>query len=83
MRDEDGLFLFTDGLVESEDESGEPFGMARLEALLKVQRTRDLGALLAQVDAAVREHRGPAEAADDATMVALRFSGGSVAGPAA
>jgi len=34
------------------------------------------------VDAAVREHRGPAEAADDATMVALRFSG-SVAGPAA
>jgi serine phosphatase RsbU (regulator of sigma subunit) len=83
MQDEDGLFLFTDGLVESEDEGGEPFGMARLEALLKVQRGRDLGGLLAQVDAAVREHRGPAEAADDATMVALRFSGGALAGPRA
>jgi serine phosphatase RsbU (regulator of sigma subunit) len=83
MRSEDGLFLFTDGLVESEDETGEPFGMARLEALLKVQRGRDLGGLLAQVDAAVREHRGPAEAADDATMVALRFSGGALAGPRA
>jgi hypothetical protein len=27
------------------------------------------------VHAAVRAHRGPLEAADDATMVALRFSG--------
>jgi serine phosphatase RsbU (regulator of sigma subunit) len=82
-RDEDALFLFTDGLVESEDEAGEPFGMARLEALLKVQRGRDLGSLLSHVDAAVREHRGPAEAADDATMVALRFSGGPIAGACA
>jgi sigma-B regulation protein RsbU (phosphoserine phosphatase) len=77
----DALFLFTDGLVEAEDETGEPFGMSRLEALLKVHRGRDLVALLAQVDAAVREHRGPAEAADDATMVALRFSGGALARP--
>ena len=83
MRDEDALFLFTDGLVETEDETGEPFGMSRLEALLKVHRGRDLVALLAQVDAAVREHRGPAEAADDATMVALRFSSGALARPSA
>ncbi len=83
MRDEDALFLFTDGLVETEDETGEPFGMSRLEALLKVHRGRDLVALLAQVDAAVREHRGPVEAADDATMVALRFSSGALARPSA
>jgi serine phosphatase RsbU (regulator of sigma subunit) len=76
LGDRDALFLFTDGLVESEDETGEPFGMARLEALLKVERGSDLAALLAQVDASVREHRGPVEAADDATMVALRFSAG-------
>jgi sigma-B regulation protein RsbU (phosphoserine phosphatase) len=81
MRDEDALFLFTDGLVEAEDETGEPFGMARLEALLKVQRGRDLASVLARVDAAVREHRGPAEAADDATMVVLRFANGALAGP--
>jgi phosphoserine phosphatase RsbU/P len=83
MKDQDALFLFTDGLVETEDETGEPFGMARLEALLKVHRGRGLVALLDQVDAAARAHRGPAEAADDATMVALRFSGGALAGPPA
>ena len=80
MRDGDALFLFTDGLVETEDETGEPFGMSRLEALLKVHRASDLPALLAHVDAAVRAHRGPVEAADDATMVALRFSSGTLAG---
>jgi serine phosphatase RsbU (regulator of sigma subunit) len=80
MGDGDALFLFTDGLVETEDEAGEPFGMERLEALLKVHRAGDLPALLAHVDAAVRGHRGPVEAADDATMVALRFSGGRLAG---
>jgi serine phosphatase RsbU (regulator of sigma subunit) len=77
----DAVFLFTDGLVETEDETGEPFGMSRLEALLKVHRGHELMALLDQVDAAVRGHRGPAEAADDATMVALRFSGRGLAEP--
>jgi hypothetical protein len=54
--------------------------MSRLAALLKVHRGSDLPALLAHVDAAVRGHRGPAEAADDATMVALRFTSGTPAG---
>ena len=78
----DGLFLFTDGLVEAEDEAGEPFGMSRLEALLEVYRSQDLKALLGQVDAAVRAHRGPLEAADDATMVAMRFASAAPAGRA-
>jgi serine phosphatase RsbU (regulator of sigma subunit) len=73
----DALFLFTDGLVETEDEAGEPFGMARLEALLEVHRDQDLEHLLGRVDAAVRAHRGALEPADDATMVALRFANGS------
>ena len=38
--------------------------------------------MLQQVGAAVRDHRGPLEAADDATMVALRFSDGGTAGRA-
>jgi serine phosphatase RsbU (regulator of sigma subunit) len=74
----DALFLFTDGLVEAEDESGEPFGTLRLESLLRLHHEHDLAALLAGVDAAVRAHRGPVEAADDATMVALRFSEGAL-----
>jgi serine phosphatase RsbU (regulator of sigma subunit) len=78
----DALFLFTDGLVETEDESGEPFGMSRLEALLKVSRGHELSQLIGQVDAAVRSHRGPHEAADDATIVVMRYSNGQAAGPA-
>jgi serine phosphatase RsbU (regulator of sigma subunit) len=73
----DTLFLFTDGLVETEDEAGEPYGMSRLEALLKVHRNQALGLLLQQVDMTIRAHRGPQEAADDATMVVLRFSNGA------
>jgi sigma-B regulation protein RsbU (phosphoserine phosphatase) len=68
----DALFLFTDGVVEAEDESGEPFGTERLEAVLSVHRADDLAALIAHVHQAVRDHRGPLEAADDATMLALR-----------
>jgi sigma-B regulation protein RsbU (phosphoserine phosphatase) len=70
----DSLFLFTDGLVEAEDEAGEPFGMARLEALLGLNRSEGLEQLLGRIDGALRAHRGPLEAADDATMVALRFA---------
>ncbi len=80
LRAGDALFLFTDGMVEAEDEAGEPFGMSRLEALLRLNTGQGLGPLLGSVHAAVREHRGGLEAADDATMVALRFSGGG-AGP--
>lgn len=68
----DSLFLFTDGIVEAEDESGEPFGMARLEAVLGVHRGDELGGLLGRAHEAVRNHRGPHEAEDDATMLALR-----------
>ena len=78
----DALFLFTDGLVEAEDESGEPFGMSRLEALLKLNRGHELKQQLGEVDAAVRSHRGPHEAADDATMVMMRYSNGEAAGRA-
>jgi len=83
LHGDDALFLFTDGLVEAEDEAGEPFGMGRVEALLRLRSERDLSALLASIQAAVRAHRGPLEAADDATMVALRFSGRGHAGPRA
>jgi len=81
LGDGDALFLFTDGIVEAEDESGEPFGMERLEALLGVHRSEDLDGLLGTAHEAVRTHRGPHEAADDATMLALRFQGAT--GPGA
>jgi serine phosphatase RsbU (regulator of sigma subunit) len=72
VKDGDLLFLFTDGLVEAENEAGDAFGMDRLEALLLDEREGDVSALLARVDQAIREHRGAMDAADDATMLVLR-----------
>ncbi|MGE0454045.1 MAG: PP2C family protein-serine/threonine phosphatase [Vicinamibacteria bacterium] len=71
----DALFLFTDGLVEAEDAAGEPFGLARVQALLRDHAGASVGELLARVDEALRAHRGPREADDDATLVALRVAG--------
>src|SRR5258708_39668432 len=68
----DGLFLFTDGLVEAENEGGEAFGMGRLEALLLEERQSNLARVLARVDEALRAHCGGMDASDDATMVVLR-----------
>ena len=74
LEDGDGLFLFTDGLVESESPSEEPFGMERIEAVLREHRAHGLDVLLHAMDASVRAHRRDADAADDATMLALRFT---------
>jgi sigma-B regulation protein RsbU (phosphoserine phosphatase) len=69
------LFLYTDGVVESEDASGEPFGLERLRALLVRERTSGLDGILTRVEEAVRAFRAGAEPADDATMVVLKVGG--------
>ena len=68
---QEGVDTFLKSVMVKADEAGEPFGMSRLEALLRVNVAQGLSPLLGSVHAAVREHRGPFEAADDATMVAL------------
>jgi len=72
-REGDSLFLFTDGLVEAENEAGDAFGMERLENLLVEHRRDGLAGLLFAVDRAIRDHRGTVDAADDATMLVLRL----------
>jgi sigma-B regulation protein RsbU (phosphoserine phosphatase) len=66
------LFLYTDGLVESENEHGEQFGMGRLEELLLRDKGDNPEVMLAGIDATIRAYRGPVEAADDATMLVLK-----------
>lgn len=71
----DRLFLYTDGLVDAENESGADFGAGRLETLLgRVIAGEGAGpqALLERVERAYAEHRGAREAADDATLLVLR-----------
>jgi len=72
LHEGDSLILFTDGVVEAEDEAGEPFG-ERLSSLLVEQRTKGVDEILTNVAHAVQAHLGSSEPADDATMVVLRI----------
>jgi serine phosphatase RsbU (regulator of sigma subunit) len=77
----DRLFLYTDGLVDAENEDGAGFGAARLESLLAHEGAAspgwratpgNPGTLLERVERAFVEHRGRKEAADDATLLVLQ-----------
>lgn len=70
----DLLFFYTDGLVETENASGEMFGSERLEALLAEVQSDDIATILNHVEARVRAFRGDVEPFDDATMMALRVT---------
>jgi len=82
IRDGDVVLLFTDGLLDAENEAGEAFGMDRLEALLTVGPNGSVAQILARVGEALRSHRGRTEAGYDATIVAmqLRSENGGVSG---
>jgi serine phosphatase RsbU (regulator of sigma subunit) len=69
----DLLFFYTDGLVETEDASGEMFGADRLQQLLAETHSRDIDAILQTVEDRIRAFRGSVEPFDDATMMALRI----------
>jgi len=70
----DSLFLYTDGLVEAENELGEDFGAEQLEAILRRESGWGLETLMADVEQALRLHRGAMDAQDDTTLVVLKTS---------
>jgi sigma-B regulation protein RsbU (phosphoserine phosphatase) len=69
----DALFLYTDGLVEARDASGNEFGQERVEALLRQGRSTGISQILVRIEEEVRRHRGQTEAADDTAMLVLKF----------
>ncbi|MBP7569366.1 MAG: SpoIIE family protein phosphatase [Acidobacteria bacterium] len=69
----DLLFFYTDGMVETENEAGDVWGIERLESLLVAAGPREVDSLLGRIEQDVRAFRGRAEPLDDATMMALRF----------
>jgi serine phosphatase RsbU (regulator of sigma subunit) len=74
VRSDDLLFFYTDGLVEAENDSGDVFGVERLQALLAAEQAHGVARILQRVEDAVRGFRGRAEPLDDATMMALRLN---------
>jgi serine phosphatase RsbU (regulator of sigma subunit) len=67
------LFLYTDGLVEAESASGEPFGAERLREAVEGARELPVARVLERVEEAARAHREGREPDDDATLLVLRL----------
>jgi serine phosphatase RsbU (regulator of sigma subunit) len=74
VRSGDLIFFYTDGLLDTEDDHGEMFGAARLNAILAREHTEGIDTVLERVEEAVRRFRGQTEPFDDATMMALRLN---------
>jgi phosphoserine phosphatase RsbU/P len=70
----DDLLLFTDGVPEGADSSGQEFGENRLGEFLLSHPELEQGPLLQQVEEAVIAHCGDNRPHDDMTMVSLRRS---------
>jgi sigma-B regulation protein RsbU (phosphoserine phosphatase) len=68
------LFLFTDGITEAMDATGELFGEERLEAALRSLAGEPAGAMVREVIGAVRAFAGSAPQADDIAAMALRLA---------
>jgi serine phosphatase RsbU (regulator of sigma subunit) len=71
LRNGDAIFLYTDGLVEAENERGEEFGYGRLEGILTETHRPGASEFLSRIEEEVRLHRGNCETQDDATMLML------------
>lgn len=71
----DLLFLYTDGIVEAMDSKREPFGLARIQEILRAHRDLPAKDLVERVRAAVRKHTGTDVREDDLTLVVAKITG--------
>ncbi len=71
----DTLLLYTDGLSEAQDRSGEEYGSERLRGFLSKNHFLAAGALLAGCLDDVRKFRDGFDRADDLTMMVIRRTG--------
>lgn len=69
----DVFVLYTDGIVETRDRRGRPFGIERLTALIG-EGPEQPAALLATLRDAVFEHQGGPIGVDDQTLIVLRIA---------
>jgi serine phosphatase RsbU (regulator of sigma subunit)/pSer/pThr/pTyr-binding forkhead associated (FHA) protein len=68
----DLLLLYTDGLNEAEDSSGEQYGVDRLAAACRQNADLSLGQLAAAIEADLTDFAGDVPFADDRTTVLIR-----------
>jgi serine phosphatase RsbU (regulator of sigma subunit) len=73
LREGDAIVYLSDGIVEAQDESGDPFGFDQLETLLGSADDRSPSAIRDRILDAVARHAGTRPADDDRTVMVLRF----------
>lgn len=73
LREGDAVVYLSDGIIEAQDEHGEPFGFTQLESLLATTADRSPSALRDAILTAVARHSGTRPADDDRTVMVLRF----------
>lgn len=71
----DRIFVYTDGINEAENESGEQFGTDRMLAALNEKCEASQNETLAFVSDSVRAFAGATPQADDMTMLGMTFYG--------
>jgi len=80
LHEGDALVYLSDGIVEAQDENGDPFGFEQLEALLASVSGQMPPEIQETILAAVARHSGTRPADDDRTLMVLRFDQLPVAG---
>jgi serine phosphatase RsbU (regulator of sigma subunit) len=73
LQEGDSIVYLSDGIVEAQDENGDPLGFEQLENLLGAQHDRTPDALRDTILEAVARHSGTRPADDDRTVMVLKF----------
>jgi len=73
LQEGDALIYLSDGLIEAQNENGDPFGFEQIEALLANQTSHEAGALRGAILEAVAQHCGTRPADDDRTVMVVQF----------
>jgi serine phosphatase RsbU (regulator of sigma subunit) len=68
----DILTLFTDGVIEQENEAGEEFSISRLEEVVRSKEAEPASALVTRISEAVSTFAGAKPQADDLTVVIVK-----------
>jgi sigma-B regulation protein RsbU (phosphoserine phosphatase) len=68
------LAVGTDGIWETENAQGEQFGRERFRALVRAHAAQSAGALCSTILEEVARYRGSLPAADDVTLVIVKFA---------